>query len=91
MHRVVNQIIEILSNWARNAKVEISSQKSKLVILKGNMNARPQVIKYRNIRIEKVDSSPYLGIELDIGFTFLPDVKKQGTKARNVFGKMVGH
>lgn len=36
---------EILSNWARNAKVEISSQKSKLVILKGNMNAWPPVIK----------------------------------------------
>lgn len=55
-----------------------SSQKSKLIILKGNMNARPPVIKYRNFRIGKVGSAPYLGIEIDTGLTFLPYVKKQG-------------
>lgn len=76
---VGNQTMEILLNWARHAKFEISSQKFKLVIVKaiwilGNM-------KYRNIRIGKVDSATYFGIKLDNGFTFLPHIKKQGTKA----------
>lgn len=56
--------------------MEISSQKSKLIILKDDMNAR--VIKYRNIRIGKVDSANYLGLELDTGLTFLPHIKNQG-------------
>lgn len=68
--------------------MEISSQKSKLIILKGNMNARPPVMKYRNVRIGKVGPAPYLGIEIDTGLTFLPYVKKQGLKARNLFGKI---
>lgn len=68
--------------------MEISSRKSKLIILEGNMNARPPVIKYRNVRIGKVGSASYLGIEIDTGLTFLPYVKKQGLKARNLFGKI---
>lgn len=80
--------MEILSNWTRNAKMEVSSQKSKLIILKGNKNARPPVIKYKNVRIGEVGSAPYLDIEIDTGLTFLPYIKKQGLKARNLFGKI---
>lgn len=68
--------------------MEISSQKLKFIILKGNMNARPSLFKYRNVRLEKVGSVPYLGLEIDTGLTFLPYVKKQGLKARNIFGKI---
>lgn len=53
------------------------------------MNARPPVRNHRNIKIGKVDLAPYLGIELDTVFTFLSNVKKLGTKARNVFGTNV--
>lgn len=83
-----NQTMDILSDWASKTKISISSQKSKLVILKGNMNARPPVIKYREIRISKVESVAYLGIEIDTGLTFLPHIKKQGVKARTLFRKI---
>lgn len=83
-----NQTMDILSDWASKTKISISSQKSKLVILKGNMNARPPVIKYREIRISKVESVAYLGIEIDKGLTFLPHIKKQGVKARTLFRKI---
>lgn len=52
--------------------MEISSQKSKLIILKGDMNARPPLIKYRNVRIGMVGSELFLGIEIDTDMTFLP-------------------
>lgn len=68
--------------------MEVSSQKSKLIILRGNMNARPPGIKYRNVRIGKVGSASYLGIEIDTGLSFLSYVKKHGLKARNLFGKI---
>lgn len=81
-----NQTMDILSAWARNAKMEILSQKSKHIILKGNINARPPVTKYRTMRIVKVESATYLGMGIDM--TFLPHIKKQGIKARNLFGKI---
>lgn len=62
--------------------------KSKLLILKGNMAARPPVIKFKGIRIPKGDAATYLGIKIDTGLTFLPHVMKQGTKARNLFCKI---
>lgn len=64
-----NMTMNILSDWANKSKMQISSQKSKLVILKGNMKARPPVIKYNNVRIVKVESAAYLGIEIDTGFS----------------------
>lgn len=78
----------MLQNWETETKMTMSKQKSKLLILKGNMNARPPVIKYTNIRIGKVDAATYLGVELDTGLTFLPHVKKQGAKARTLFEKI---
>lgn len=80
--------MRILAEWADEVKMAISTQKSKLSILKGNISARPLVIKYKDTRIAKVDSSPYLGIEIDTGLTFLPHVRKQGLKARNLLGKI---
>lgn len=38
------------------------------------------------MRIVKVDSATYLGMGIDM--TFLPHIKKQGIKARNLFGKI---
>lgn len=52
------------------------------------MTARPPFIKYRNVRIGKVDTATYLGLEIDTGLTFLSHVKKQGLKARNLFEKV---
>lgn len=52
------------------------------------MNARPPVIKYMNTRIVKVETVTYLGVELDFRLTFLPHVKRQGAKARTLFGKI---
>lgn len=83
-----NQTMDILSDWANNAKMVISSQKSRLIILKGNMNARPLVIKNRGTRIRKVDSASYVGVEIDTGLTYSPHVKRQGTKAKTLFGKV---
>lgn len=81
--------MNILVNWgARNTRMTISSHKSKLLILKGNMTARPPVIKYRDVRIAKLETATYLGVEIDTGLTFLPHVKKQGSKARTLFGKI---
>lgn len=80
----------ILADWARETKMSISSQKSKFVIIKGNMAARPPVIKCRYLRIMKVEAATYLGVEIDTGLTCLPHIKKQGMKARNLFGKS-GH
>lgn len=80
--------MHMLQDWATETKMSISSKKSKLLILKGNVNARPPVIKYTNIRIGKVDAATYLGVELETGLTFLPHVKKQSAKARNLFGKI---
>lgn len=80
--------MRILAEWSDEVEMAISTQKSKLLILKGNMLARPPVIKYKDTRIAKVDSSPYLGIELDTGLTFLTHVRKQGLKATNLFGKI---
>lgn len=73
-----NQTMTILADWARETKMSISSQKSKFVIIKGNMAARPPVIKYIYLRIMKVEAATYLGVEIDTGLTFLPHIKKQG-------------
>lgn len=63
----------------------ISSQKSKLVILYGKRTARPPAVKYREIRIGKVKTATYLGVEIDTGLTLLLHFKKQGAKARTLF------
>lgn len=86
MERIGNDTMHVLQDWATETKMTISSHESKLVILKGNMNAQPPVIKYMDIGIGKVDAASYLGVEIDTGLTFLPHAKKQGAKARTLFG-----
>lgn len=83
-----NETMNILSEWETETKMNISTQKYKLVILKGNMNARPPVIKYRDLRIGKVEAATYLDVEIDKKLTFLPHIKRQGAKARTLFGKI---
>lgn len=77
--------MKILSDWASQTKMSITSQKSKLVILKGKRTARPPAVKYRETRIGIIKTATYLGVEIDTGLTFLPHVKKQGAKARTLF------
>lgn len=88
MEAAGNQTMNILANWADKVKMAITTQKSKLIILKGNMAASLPVIKYKENRITKIDSSPYLGIKIGTGMTFLPHVRKQKIKERNLFGKI---
>lgn len=52
-----NQTMTILADWARETKMSISSQKSKLVIIKSNKAARPPVKKYRYLWIMKVEAA----------------------------------
>lgn len=77
--------MKILSDWATETKMTLSSQKSKLVILYGKRTARPPAVKYRETRIGKVKTATHLGVEIDTALTFLPHVKKQGAKARTLF------
>lgn len=86
IEQIGNDTMHILQDWATETKMTISSHESKLVILKGNMNAQPPVIKYMDIRIGKVDAVTYLGAEIDTGLTFLPHAKEQGAMARTIFG-----
>lgn len=83
-----NQVMEILAEWANSTKMAISTSKSAIVTLKGNLAARPPVIKYNNQRIPHVQQVKYLGVTIDTCLTFLPHVKNQGTKARTLFGKI---
>lgn len=83
-----NAVLDTLEEWASRTKMKISVEKTQGIVLKGNMRARPPVFKFEDTRIKMVKQFKYLGIILDEGLTFLPHVKTQGVKARNMFGKV---
>lgn len=83
-----NQICKIIQDWALEAKMKISVEKTKHILLNGKLAGRPQAIRLENQSVQFVSQISYLGITIDSVLTFLLKVKEAGEKACTPFRKI---
>jgi len=82
----VNRVME----WCGKHKLGVSTEKSCLLMLKGNIRGQNPAIHLGNQKMRMEQSAKYLGIEIDKGIRFHSHCSIVREKVKNVFHKFRG-
>lgn len=79
-----NNEMRILSAWMDDNNLQLSVEKTKMILVKGKLKRMP-VVKYNNKTISSAQEVNYLGVIIDTRLTFLPHMKKLADKLKTLF------
>lgn len=87
IERKANNALERIRNWCTENRLEISAEKTKCMMLKGQMMRKP-VIKLGACSLEYVTHHSYLGVILDDKLSFKQHLVEAAEKATALFYKV---
>lgn len=90
MEKKGNEVTRKLTEWCERQKLELSTKKSEMILLKGFLDIRrPPTIRIGNTTIKMKPTVRYLGVHFGTRLNVTPHVNYITTKARSTFGKLV--
>lgn len=85
LEKIARLVFTKLMNWTNENKLEVSTEKTKAIMLKGNFDReRLPNLKYNNEKIKYFDSLKYLGVIVDKQLNFVQHAKYIKGKIRKI-------
>ena len=86
---VGTKIMEMVVAWGNEVAVEISREKTVMMLLKGSLfDSKPPNVRVQEKRVRYVKEVKYLGISFSERMNFRPQVESLGGRVIRVMGKL---
>lgn len=84
-----NKVTEILIQWCQKQKLQLSSNKSHMILLKGILDIRrPPIVPVGNKSLRMVAETKYLGMYIGTRLNITPHINYISSKGKEIFNKL---
>lgn len=84
-----NLVVETISKWCRNHKLQLSQSKSEMILLKGFLDIkRPPTVKIGQSSMRMASAVRYLGVHFGLRFNITPHIKHITRKSKTTFNRL---
>lgn len=89
IEELANRTVECIMNWCRKQKLQLSPNKSEMILLKGFMDTkRPPTVKIGQTSMKMATTVKYLGVHLGTRLNITPHIKHITSKSKTIFNKL---